>query len=187
AGSISKVFTANKKCVICPPSSPVVLREPRREQFPAFWAKADTHLALTSSFVEIARLLSIPEAKDQEDTVMAVKRWLETNNGWLLIMDNADDPELTKGFFPRNHNGRILLTSRAQLFDTIGIAKPLELDVMLPSEAVDFFFKRTERDSRSSDERNAASKLGEELGYLPLALEQAGAYIAAKKVSFSVY
>jgi tetratricopeptide (TPR) repeat protein len=154
-----------------------------------FWVRADSHLALSTGFVEIARLLNLPEkdAQSPDDAVRAVNGWLENNSGWLLIFDNADTPELIRGFRPHNAKGHVLLTSRAQVFDTLGIAKPLEIEAMLPEEALKFFFTRTGRDDDNLAEREAAAQLAEELGYLPLALEQAGAYITAKKPRFQDY
>jgi Tfp pilus assembly protein PilF len=154
-----------------------------------FWSRADSELALSIGFVEIARLLDLPEkdAQNPDDAVRAVIRWLENNSGWLLIFDNADVPELLKGFRPRNEDGHVLLTSRAQVFDVLGIAKPFEIDVMLPEEALTFLFTRTGRDDDNAVEKEAANQLTEELGYLPLALEQAGAFITAKQARFQDY
>ncbi len=154
-----------------------------------FWVRADSLLALSTGFVEIARLLNLPEkdAQSPDDTVCAVNRWLESNSGWLLIFDNADEPESLKEFRPRNAKGHVLLTSRAQVFDTLGIVKPLEIDAMLPEEALEFLFTRTGRDDDNAAEREAAAQLAGELGYLPLALEQAGAFITAKKARFRDY
>src|SRR5215813_6385065 len=53
------------------------------------WARAESNEALTSSFVEIARLLDLRQ-KDEQDQmiiVQAVKRWLQGNTGWLLLLD----------------------------------------------------------------------------------------------------
>jgi tetratricopeptide (TPR) repeat protein len=154
-----------------------------------FWVRADSQLGLSSGFVEIARTLNLPEkdAQNPDDSVNAVNHWLNNNSQWLLIFDNADLPELLKGFRPRNAKGHILLTSRAQVFDTLGIAKPFEIDVMLPEEALEFLFARTGRDKGNAAEREAAVQLVEELGYLPLALEQAAAFISAKKARFQDY
>jgi tetratricopeptide (TPR) repeat protein len=154
-----------------------------------FWVRADSHLALSTGFVEIARLLNLPEkdAQSPDDTVRAVNRWLETNSDWLLIFDNADAPELLKGFRPRNTKGHVLLTSRAQVFDALGIARPIEIEAMSPEEALEFLFTRTGRDDNNVEESKAAAQLAEELGHLPLALEQAGAYIMAKKARFQAY
>ena len=59
-----------------------------------FWVNADSTESLISSFVNIAGLLNLPvkDNKEQELTVDAVKHWLETDSGWLLIFDNADNP-----------------------------------------------------------------------------------------------
>jgi tetratricopeptide (TPR) repeat protein len=161
----------------------------RDEYTAVFWSRADTQLAMSTGFVEIARVLDLPEkdAQNPDDAVRAVIRWLENNSSWLLIFDNTDTPELLKGFRPRNATGHVLLTSRAQVFDTVGIAKPFEIDVMLPEEALKFLFTRTGRDESKTAEREAASDVAEELGYLPLALEQAGAFITARKARIQDY
>jgi tetratricopeptide (TPR) repeat protein len=154
-----------------------------------FWTRADTEVALQAGFVEIARLLDLPEkdATNPTDTVQAVRKWLEREGEWLLIFDNADTPELLKAAYPRTPKGHILLTSRAQLFDTLGIARPLALEKMQPEEALDFLFKRTARAQSDPKEQHAAEKLAAELGYLPLALEQAAAYVTAKGARFQDY
>src|SRR6185369_14453274 len=154
-----------------------------------FWMRANSRLALTTGFVEMARVLNLSEkdAQNSDDAVRAVKVWLEQNKNWLLIFDNADAPELVKEFRPRNPTGHILLTSRAQVFDMLGIAKPLELPAMAANEALEFLFKRTGRNDGNEPERVAAAQLADELGCLALALEQAGAFILAKKARFRDY
>lgn len=154
-----------------------------------FWVKADSHLALTSGFIEIAALLNLPEkdAREADLAIRAALAWLEHHSGWLLIFDNADAPELLKPFRPRTATGHVLLTSRAQLFDTLGIGKPLELEIMTPDEALRFLFTRTARAEPNQTEKTAAQDLATELGYLPLALEQAAAFILAKQARFQDY
>jgi tetratricopeptide (TPR) repeat protein len=154
-----------------------------------FWSRADTEVALQAGCVEIAKLLDLSEkdATNPAETVQAVKHWLEHTGEWLLIFDNADTPEMLKAYYPRNPKGHLLLTSRAQLFDTLGIARPLALEKMDPEEALDFLFTRTERIQSDPVEKNAAARLAAELGYLPLALEQAAAYITAKMARFQDY
>ena len=117
----------------------------------------------------------------------AVKRWLSSHEGWLLILDNADTPDIGKPFLPPEPRGHVLLTSRAQVFDTIGIVKPVELNEMSHAEARTFLLKRTGREYEGGPESNAASELAEELGFLPLALEQASAYIVLNKSLFQDY
>src|SRR5262249_51784607 len=100
--------------------------------------------------------------------------------------DNADNLDLLKPFRPRNATGHILLTSRAQLFDSLSIANPIELQTLSPDEAMQFLFTRTGRQPDTASEQAALDLTGE-LGCLPLALEQAGAYILAKKARFQDY
>ncbi|MEN8445477.1 MAG: TIR domain-containing protein, partial [Cyanobacteria bacterium J06555_13] len=162
-----------------------------------FWVRAETLGELQTGFVEIARALALPEkdAQDPSDTVRAVRDWLTTNPGWLLVFDNADTPTLLKDFRPRqtagnaveNQQSHILLTSRAQTFDSVGIARPVNLAKMPEGEAVDFLLQRTGRTGTDEDEKAAVIEIVKELGYLPLALEQAGAYILAQQMMFANY
>ena len=153
------------------------------------WARAESHLALRTDFVELASILDLPEktARNPDEAVQAVVRWLETNSDWLLIFDNADDPELVKNFLPFAPKGHILLTSRAQVFHSLGIKSSIEMNEMTPQDAVEFLFKRTGRNDNNPAVKNAVKQLVRELGYLPLALEQAGAFIAENSVRFQDY
>ncbi|HLL70112.1 MAG TPA: FxSxx-COOH system tetratricopeptide repeat protein [Pyrinomonadaceae bacterium] len=161
-----------------------------QDQYKAvLWAVAESRESLLSDFVAIATVLNLPERniQDQSQTVRAVKRWLETNTEWLLILDNADEPAIIEEFLPEHAKGHILLTSRAQVFDSIGILNPIELEEMTPDDARAFLLKRTGRVELELDETTALEELAKELDYLPLALEQAGAYIKELRSSFQDY
>ena len=148
----------------------------------------DRHLV--SGYRELAEVLGLPE-KDESDSnevVAAVRRWLGREPGYLLILDNADDPALVKPYLPPDPKGHVLLTSRAHNFDVLGIRKPIGLPVLTPDEALEFLVKRTDREELLDPaEQDAARTLAGELGYLPLALEQAAAYMVEHDESFSVY
>ena len=158
------------------------------------WARAESHEALTSSFVEIATLLDLPQ-KDEQDqtmTVQAVKRWLQENDGWLLILDNADDPPIVCEFLPTKFDGHILLTTRAQALG--GLAQRIEVDTFTPELGALFLLRRATiidasgaLDDAVQGDREVAMQICEELGGLPLALDQAGAYIEETSCSLSDY
>ena len=61
-----------------------------------------TREALVSAYMTVAGLLKLPEsdAKDQTLAADAVKRWLGSHEGWLLILDNADDLEMARRIHP---------------------------------------------------------------------------------------
>ncbi len=67
----------------------------------------------------------------------------------------------------------------------LGIDNTYALEKMDPEEALGFLFKRTKRPQSNPSEKQAAEQLARELGYLPLALEQAAAYIIAKGSTLS--
>jgi len=164
----------------------------RAEYGPVLWVRANSRVALIGDFVAIARLLSLPvvELQEEQQIVAAVKNWLGRQAGWLLVFDDVDTPELLAEFLPLEDKGHVLLTSRKQVFDAIGIDKTIEVGKMAPDEAYQFLLSRTAWTTDAtdfSDEFAGAQTLAQELGYLPLSLEQAGAYIAEKMCGFTEY
>ena len=151
------------------------------------WVKAETEVALATDFANLARQLALPVAQStQEEQIPAVRAWLARQNGWLLIFDNADRPEWLLPFLPSNPLGRVLITSRATVFDQVGITQPLVLDVLSPIEACNLLFARTKYE-RSEENRIAAAAINQELDGLPLALEQASAFMVRKRIQLPIY
>jgi tetratricopeptide (TPR) repeat protein len=151
------------------------------------WTFADTEQSVRGGFGRIAALLNLPEkdATEQAKVTEAVQHWLEENPGWLLVFDNADDPGVLKAFLPQQEKGHLLLTSRAHQFQKLGIFSPREVDVLSPKEAREFLLLRTGKDVAKKSPY--ADELSKELGYLPLALEQAAVYIVEKSAGFASY
>jgi tetratricopeptide (TPR) repeat protein len=90
---------------------------------------------------------------------------------WLLIFDNADQPEEIMDLLPRGP-GDVLITSRNHRWQSVIDTVPM--DVFLRAESIEFLIKRVPKGLSKTD----AARLAEELGDLPLALEQAGAMLA---------
>src|ERR1044071_5812189 len=159
----------------------------RGEYTAARWCFAETDQSVRVGRAVIAALLDLPEKESQEQAKVteAVKSWLEQNTGWLLVLDNADDPAMVKPFLPQQGKGHILLTSRAHTFQTLGILASREVNVLSPAEAREFLLYRTGKDSTAKSPE--ADALAKELGYLPLALEQAAAYMVENGVGFANY
>ncbi len=150
------------------------------------WTRGESRGDLVAGFGELAGVLGLA-GKDAEAKVAAVRRWLQDNSSWLLVVDNADTPELLEPFLPAAPQGHILLTSRARRFGRLGIPTPLRLDTLPPEDARAFLLKRVGRDAPAPEEIEAAGALAAELGCLPLALEQAGAYVAARQARLEDY
>jgi tetratricopeptide (TPR) repeat protein len=158
------------------------------------WAHAESVETLISSYIIIAGLLRLPEreAREQDLTVQAVKMWLQTHRNWLLILDNADELRLLEGFLPPTLGGHLILTTRAAA--TGKLAHRLEIETLLPEQAALFLLRRAklvtrdaELEQTSVQERALALQIAEELGRLPLALDQAGAYIEETRIDLAGY
>jgi tetratricopeptide (TPR) repeat protein len=147
-----------------------------------WWVRAEEPVTLTAGYAKLATELGLPEKDlaDQQATAAAVRSWLGHHPGWLLILDNAPHPDDCRDRLPPGAAGHVLITSRDPNFG--GIAKPLKLPVLPRAEAVEFLQKRCGR-----DEPAAAGELCGALGDLPLALEQAGAYIESTASSIAEY
>lgn len=177
-----------------------------REQYSAvFWASAATLESLRGDFVKIATLLNLAEkdAPKQDLTIEAVRRWLAHERDWLLIIDNADD--LLPGIRPflpdmSQSNGHILITSRDPVAGDL--AEPFEVPQMDREEGMLLLLLRARlirRDEGHSqtiaellaqatdEDRAQAGTIVDLLGGLPLALDQAGAYIEEDGCSLARY
>jgi len=157
------------------------------------WMQADSLSRITSSFLAMAQTLGLfeQEVKEADQIISAVQQWYRSHSGWLLIVDNADELELVQHFLPEG-NGQILLTTRSQV--TRGITdEDLPLDMMNEEEGTLLLLRCTKvrpnvsLETVSEEERACAKRIVEELGGLPLALDQAGAYVEETKCDLSNY
>ena len=164
--------------------------EHRGEYSAVLWASAASQETLVSGFAAIASLLDLPakDEKDQALAVAAVKRWLEANGGWLLILDNASDLATARGFIPRAAKGHVLLTTQAQ---ATGAIQAIEVLGMLPEDGALLILRRAKvikAGARlNAAVRRSAPRISRELGGLPLALDQAGAYIEETRCGLASY
>jgi tetratricopeptide (TPR) repeat protein/transcriptional regulator with XRE-family HTH domain len=158
------------------------------------WVTASSRDTLVNDFMALAGLLDLPEQKEQEqDTVIAaVKRWLATHKNWLLILDNVDDLEMVMNFLPIRSQGSILLTTQSQALGSL--AQNVEVKKMEPNEGMLFLLRRAKiltpevpLDQASGVEQAQAKEIVDTLDALPLALDQAGAYIEETRCGLQGY
>jgi tetratricopeptide (TPR) repeat protein len=147
-----------------------------------WWVRSEEPATLAADYASLAKSLDLPEkeAADQLLIIKAVKQWLEQNPKWLLVFDNAKNRADVHDYIPQGKTGHVLITSRNANWR--GTATPLDVKVLERLESVDFLLKRT-----GYTDREAADALADALGDLPLALEQAGAYMDATRRSLSNY
>ena len=119
--------------------------------------------------------------------------WLSRySHPWLLILDNADDPEMDiSKYLPDGVRGHVLITTRnpsAIMYATAGYVRFRGMD---PEEAVNLLLRTASADidplSANPKNRTLAQAIASELGYLALALTQAGAAIRGKIYTLERY
>ena len=138
---------------------------------------AEEPAVLAAGFGELAAQLG---AGDRGDPVAAVHAVLAASPApWLLVFDNAPDRASVVPFVPPAGRGRVLITSRNQIWPP---GQSVEVPVLDPEVAAEFLVDRT-----YDPERRTALELAGELGGLPLALEQAAAYVQASAGSLAGY
>lgn len=159
-----------------------------------FWINASAREVLSADFVLLAVLLNLPEQyeQDQDIVVRAVKRWLATHTHWLLILDNVDKLEMIVDFLPMQSTGHVLITTRLQALGTL--AQSIEVEKMGQDEGVLFLLRRTKLlapgaslDHAREENCDRAVEIVAALEGLPLALDQAGAYIEETRCGMSQY
>jgi tetratricopeptide (TPR) repeat protein len=155
--------------------------------------RADTPAGLDTSLAALAGpdILNLPEKEAREDAakIAAALGWLAAHAGWLMIVDNVDDPAAVAAvdkLLARLSGGKVVVTGRAGNFPAS--LRTLDLGVLDEAASVAFLLERTDEDrARSPDDAKLAQELAGELGGLALGLEQAGAYIATERIDFARY
>jgi hypothetical protein len=114
--------------------------------------------------------------------------WLQWHPGWLLVFDNVEDPADLRHYLGTLPDGHHLATSRtATGWHTIAPTMPLGL--LDADVAVDLLCTLVfgPEHAPTPEQRTDAAALAADLGYLPLALEQAGAYLFETGTSLAQY
>jgi hypothetical protein len=135
-----------------------------------WWVPAELPAAIPGLLGGLARRLGVPEQTGEAELLAGLWDALRKRDRWLLVYDNAEGHRHLAPYRPPGGGGRVLITSRAPTWDR-GTAT-LPLDVLEREEAVTFLRRRT-----GSADTYTLAALAEALGDLPLALEQAAAYM----------
>ncbi|MGA5764826.1 tetratricopeptide repeat protein [Nonomuraea bangladeshensis] len=110
----------------------------------------------------------------EQDALAYAMAWLAGRRGWLLIFDNVEDPHELDPYLGRLERGQVLITSRRSTgWDAI--SGRILLPELSPQEAVALL---ADLIGSPVPEPTSLERLADELGFLPLALVQAGGYIA---------
>jgi NB-ARC domain len=155
------------------------------------WIDASSPTAIVRSYKEIDNIIAKPQSVEgaKVDGEMIVSRVCKTiqelRGQWLVVFDSYDNPlafqkKPIEEYIPRGKNGAILFTSRHQTTARLGTHVPIRN--MTQSESVELLLNKKLRDLDEEEKRKALSVVLM-LGHLPLALDQAAAYISVRQSS----
>jgi hypothetical protein len=171
-----------------------------------FWVHADTETSFAQDYKWIATKLGIANDLKGDNLLSAVRAAIEGLPQWVMVLDNADDLSLFGGprsqdttegvhdlsfYIPRGPVGTVLWTSRNRRIvgSLVGIRRGVNVVQMTGAEAVTLF-KKTFVDlqiNERHEEHRIMADLLVELGWLPLAITQAAAYIHQTETSLGEY
>jgi hypothetical protein len=141
--------------------------------------------SIPDQFTALAAKLGLTPAVDPDELRAQVHDQLRQQQGWLLIFDNAEKlqdikPWLPGGPLPPGVRGHVIVTTRRGGFKAIGGV--MDLDVIDLPDAVQLLRSRVPDLAQAIGEQ-----IAEELGRLPLALEQAAAYLDISQTPLEEY
>jgi hypothetical protein len=147
-----------------------------------WWVPSEQRELINPALADLARELGLPVGENIIGAAQAAREALRVGSPyarWLLIFDNADDPADLKLHFPAGP-GHVLVTSRNPAWSKV--AGPVEIDVFSRQESLAHLQRRVP--SLTDEEADAVA---EALGDLPIAVEQAGAWLAETGISAADY
>ena len=136
-----------------------------------WWIPSEHSDEITGALAELARKLDLRVGDNLNDAAEVALEELrrDTSGHWLLVFDNAESPKDLEAYLPTG-SGHVLITSRNQAWTHS--AEPLEVDVFTGDESVAHLVRHVpELDPQD------AQRVADALGHLPLAIEQAAAWL----------
>ena len=169
-----------------------------------FWVSAESETFFRNTITELAFKLGTFDSNFDQCLRATLESLSRISLPFLLVVDNGDELELSdnvrkllSGHWMRESKSHILVTTRrkaeeVQQVANITSADCVTLECLSEKEAISFMQKRTNITTRASGEEScqeldAVRDLVDELGGLPLALEQAGSHIRALQCTYSQY
>ncbi|RAH48301.1 tetratricopeptide repeat domain-containing protein [Aspergillus brunneoviolaceus CBS 621.78] len=158
----------------------------RKHFWGVFWVDGSSYVNIQHSYARIARIGGV-EANEN-----AAKAWLSSlRQPWLLLIDNADDPEMdVVRCLPAGERGVILITTRNPTSKQYGTEGPrlFHFDQLETQEASDLLLAAAVCPRPwGVSTGQYADRIAQILGYLPLALIHAGKAILDQLCSLTDY
>jgi hypothetical protein len=142
------------------------------------WVTAGSRDAVLGGYAQAAAQLGHPSAEDAEQAAHWLLAWLQaTERSWLIVLDDLADPADLRGLWPDGPRGRTVVTTRRTDASLAGAGRRrVEVGLFSPDQARAYLAARLDADP-DGERMREADELAADLGHLPLALAQAGAFM----------
>ena len=146
-----------------------------------WWIPAEQPQGISLALADLAERLGIQSGDNAaEATKAALERLRRDSVGrWLLIFDNAGDPEDLEPYLPAG-SGHVVITSRNHRW--AHRAEPFEVDIFARDESIAHLMRHVPGLNPCNAEKISAA-----VGDLPLAIEQAAAWLAETGMPAALY
>jgi hypothetical protein len=152
-----------------------------------FWIDASSIGTITQGLKGICNLHA-PQSSGSPESAL---HWIGSlKENYIMVFDNADvlSPAELEAYLPPGREGNILITSRnSTMRNLTSPENSLEISEMEENDAIELLLKASYLDPSSMEFQAEASKIVKEFFCLPLAVDQAGAYIASGATTIEDY
>jgi hypothetical protein len=157
------------------------------------WTPASEIQQILTAYAQAALLVQVPgrTGGDLEADAQAFKDWLAaTDRRWLVILDDVTNLDAVEPWWPDSQRGTGWVLATTRLKDprlTGGGRIRIDVDVYTPEEATSYLTTRLTGDRKTHLLDEQAPVLAQSLGYLPLALGHAAAYMLRENTPCTAY
>ncbi|TDC86180.1 hypothetical protein E1193_00495 [Micromonospora sp. KC606] len=150
------------------------------------WVSATSRAAVLTRYAQAAADISGVEDADPDEASVRLLAWLaSTDRRWLIVLDDLTNPQDLAGLWPPSTStGHTVVTTRRRDAALLAGRRLVDVGVFTPAEAVAYLHGKLAGHPARLDE---VEQLAVDLGYLPLALAQAAAYLLDRGLTCGEY
>jgi NB-ARC domain len=147
-----------------------------------WWIRAESVALRNEDLLALHKRMGLPDREGDTilDRLSTLRRALEATSHWLLVFDNVEETQILQDILPRLGGGHLLITSRLREWHAVALEVPLP--VWSSVESRRYLAQRT-----GLPDDPDLQGIADFLGFLPLALEQAAAYMVQAGVGAAKY
>lgn len=153
------------------------------------WITAGSRDAVVAAYAQAGVEVAGADSGDPQQAVARFLTWLETTERrWLVVLDDLSDPADLRGLWPpASARGRTLVTTRRRDAVLSGAGRRLvDVGLFTAGEAIAYLTADLAAHDQT-DQPDQIEGLAADLGYLPLALAQAAAYLIDRDLDCASY